>query len=67
MSGNIDAIKQEMIRLETEYLAHINKHGFSYQEYSNPPAGSFMEQYKKRMAELTAASGVKPLEYYKGY
>jgi hypothetical protein len=66
MSGNIDAIKQEMIDLETEYLAYINQNGFRYQEYSNPPAGSFMEKYKKRMAELTAASGVKPLEYYKG-
>ncbi|WP_127478594.1 hypothetical protein [Sulfurivermis fontis] len=67
MSENLDAIKQEMIQLETEYLAHINKNGFSYREYANPPAGSFMEKYKKRMAELTAASGVKPLEYYKGY
>ncbi|PKM43920.1 MAG: hypothetical protein CVV05_13840 [Gammaproteobacteria bacterium HGW-Gammaproteobacteria-1] len=66
MSGNIDAIKKEMIQLEADYLAHVNKHGFSYREYSNPPPGSFMEKYKKRMAELTVASGVKPLEYYKG-
>jgi len=66
MSANLDAIKKEMIELETEYLAYINKHGFSYREYAIPPAGSFMEKYKKRMSELTQAIGVKPLEYYKG-
>ncbi len=65
MSGNIDAIKKEMIQLEADYTAHVNKNGFSYREYSNPSPGSFMEKYKKRMAELTVASGVKPLEYHK--
>jgi len=65
MSGNLDALKLEMVKLEEDYLAYISKHGFSYRDYAMPPAGSFMEKYKKRMAELTAATGVKPLEYFK--
>lgn len=64
MSENIDALKQEMMTLEQEFTAHVNKNGFSYREYIDPPAGSFMEKYNKRMAELTAALGVKPLHYY---
>lgn len=67
MSGNLDAVKLEMAKLEEDFLAYINKHGFSYREYVLPEAGSFMDKYKQRMAELAAASGVKPLEYYNKY
>lgn len=67
MNENVETLKQEMIKLEGEYLAYINKNGFNYREYAMPQAGSFMDNYKKRMAELTAATGVKPLEYYNKY
>ncbi len=64
MSEDIDALKTEIATLEQEFMAYIHQNGFKYSEYIEPPAGSFMEKYQKRMTELAAAVGVKPLHYY---
>ena len=54
MSTQTETLSKERIQLQNEYREHIAKNGFDYMQYLNPPAGSFYEKYKTRLAEIDA-------------
>ncbi|EEZ79615.1 MAG: hypothetical protein HN828_04385 [Candidatus Thioglobus sp.] len=55
----MDAVSQESnelsakrIALQNTFKEYNEKNGFSYEEWVNPPAGSFYEGYKKELDEI---------------
>lgn len=55
----MDAVSQESnelsakrIALQNTFKEYNEKNGFSYEEWVNPPAGSFYEGYKKKLDEI---------------
>ena len=65
----MDAVSQESnelsvkrIALQKTFKVHTDANGFSYEEWVNPPAGSFYEGYKKELAEIDSQMA-PPLQY----
>jgi len=65
----MDAVNQESnelsakrIALQNTFKAHTDTNGFSYEDWVNPPAGSFYEGYKNELAEIDAQMA-PPLTY----
>ncbi|HIM95318.1 MAG TPA: hypothetical protein EYM53_01710 [Gammaproteobacteria bacterium] len=65
----MDAVSQESnelsakrIALQNTFKVHTDANGFSYEEWVNPPAGSFYEGYKKELAEIDEQMA-PPLQY----
>lgn len=65
MSEDRAALIKERLALQKEYRDYVAKNGFSYQEYVAPPAGSFVEKYHKRLAEIDAVLSPE-LHYWQG-
>ncbi len=40
------------IALQETFKLHTAENGFSYEEWINPPAGSFYESYKQDLADI---------------
>ncbi len=65
----MDAVSQESnelsakrIALQITFKAHTDANGFSYEDWVNPPAGSFYESYKTELAEIDNQMA-PPLQY----
>lgn len=58
----IKAISLQRIALQATFKAHTDEHGFSYEEWINPPAGSFYVTYKKELADINNQMA-PPLNY----
>jgi hypothetical protein len=50
------------IALQATFKEHTDTNGFSYEEWVNPPAGSFYESYKKDL-EAIDLEMAPPLAY----
>ncbi len=55
----MDAVSQEnnelsakRIALQESFKEHTDANGFSYEEWINPPAGSFYETYKNELQAI---------------
>ncbi len=47
VSQEANALSAQRIELQNTFKDYTAKNGFSYEEWINPPAGSFYETYKK--------------------
>lgn len=45
-------LSAKRIALQNTFKVHTQTNGFSYEEWINPPAGSFYEGYKKELDEI---------------
>jgi hypothetical protein len=45
-------LSAKRIALQNTFKTHTQAYGFSYEEWINPPAGSFYEGYKKELDEI---------------
>ena len=45
---------KERLQLQRQLREHFAREGFDYAEYVNPPAGSWMERYHRRIREIDA-------------
>ncbi|BBB22526.1 conserved hypothetical protein [Abyssogena phaseoliformis symbiont OG214] len=45
-------LSAKRIALQNTFKVHTQANGFSYEEWINPPAGSFYEGYKKELDEI---------------
>ncbi len=52
MSQQANELSAKKIALQDTFKTHTAENGFSYEEWINPPAGSFYESYKKDLAEV---------------
>lgn len=50
-----NALIQEHLRLQQQFMDYVREHGFDYAEYCSPTPGSFYETYRKRWTEITRA------------
>jgi len=62
MSQQANELSIKKIALQGTFKEHTAVNGFSYEEWINPPAGSFYENYKKDLAEIDNEMA-PPLEY----
>ena len=62
MSKQTNELVAKKIALQENFKQHTAENGFSYEEWINPPAGSFYENYKKDLAEVDNEMA-PPLEY----
>jgi hypothetical protein len=51
-SQQANELSTQKIALQAKFKAHTDANGFSYEEWLNPPAGSFYESYKKDLAAI---------------
>lgn len=54
VSKEHNRLSQRRIVLQNEFSQYVANNGFSYEEWLNPPAGSFFESYKKELDEINA-------------
>jgi len=59
---NLNDLSTKRIALQNTFKVHTDANGFSYEEWVNPPAGSFYEGYKKELSEIDNAMA-PPLQY----
>lgn len=45
-------LSAKRIALQNTFKAHTQTNGFSYEEWINPPVGSFYEGYKKELDDI---------------
>lgn len=45
-------LSAKKIALQKTFQEYSEAHGFSYEEWVNPPAGHFYENYKKELDEI---------------
>ncbi len=62
VSQRSNELSAKKIELQASFKAHTDANGFSYEEWVNPPAGSFYESYKKDLAEVDNEMA-PPLQY----
>jgi len=55
MSTSADELARELSKLQQEFRAYAQRPEFSYAELSAPAAGSFLEHYRSRTAEIQNA------------
>ena len=51
-SQESNELSAKRIALQNTFKEYNEKNGFSYEEWVNPPAGSFYEGYKKELDEI---------------
>lgn len=62
VSQKLSKLSKQKIVLQKSFQEYSDKHGFSYEEWINPPAGHFYEDYKKQLAEIDSQMA-PPLSY----
>ena len=62
VADNLNDLSVKRIKLQSTFTEYNKEHSFSYEEWVNPPAGSFYEGYKKELAEIDNAMA-PPLQY----
>lgn len=55
-------LSAKKIALQESFKIHTAENGFSYEEWINPPAGSFYESYKNDLAAVDEQMA-PPLQY----
>jgi hypothetical protein len=51
----LNELSIKRIKLQKTFSEYNENRGFSYEEWVNPPAGSFYEGYKKELADIDNA------------
>lgn len=62
LSKQANDLSTKKIALQETFKKYSDDNGFSYEEWINPPAGSFYESYKKDLAEIEEQMS-PPIEY----
>ena len=65
MSTHHADLVKERLQLHQSLREHFAKDGFDYREYVNPPADSWIAQYRQRIKEIDAILSPE-LQYWKG-
>jgi len=62
VEDTLNELSIKRIKLQKTFSEYNDEQGFSYEEWVNPPLGSFYEGYKKELADIDNAMA-PPLQY----
>jgi hypothetical protein len=62
VEDRLNDLSIKRIKLQNTFTEYNEEHGFSYEQWVSPPAGSFYEGYKKELADIDNEMA-PPLQY----